>query len=68
MEQSFACAQEDIGGVKILKKTLFKHFNQDKVGLLLALEATELVSESVAQITVELIKNHLISVEQKRLL
>ena len=31
-----------------------------------ALEATELVSETVTQMAVELINNHLISVQQKR--
>ena len=39
--------------------------NFDLVSLLLTLEATELVSEPVIQIAVELIDNHLISVQQK---
>jgi hypothetical protein len=34
--------------------------------LVLALEATEPVSEPVTQMAVELINNHLISVQQKR--
>ena len=36
------------------------------VTLVLALEATEPVSELVTQMAVELINNHLISVQQKR--
>ena len=41
------------------------HF--ELVSLVLALEATEPVSETVTQMVVELIYNHLISVQQKRL-
>ena len=40
------------------------HF--ELVSLVLALEATEPVSEPVAQMAVELINNHLILVQQKR--
>ena len=40
--------------------------NFDLVYLLLALEVTEPVSEPVTQMAVELINNHLISVQQKR--
>ena len=40
------------------------HF--ELVSLVLALEATEPVSEPVTQMAVELINNHLISVQQKR--
>ena len=40
------------------------HF--ELVNLILALEATELASEPVTQMAVELINNHLISVQQKR--
>ena len=40
------------------------HF--ELVSSVLALEATELVSEPVTQMTVELINNHLISVQQER--
>ena len=40
------------------------HF--DLVGLSLALEATEPVSELVTEMALELINNHLISVQQKR--
>ena len=40
------------------------HF--ELVSLVLALEATEPVSELVTQMAVELINNHLISVQQKR--
>ena len=40
------------------------HF--ELVSLVLALEATEPVSEMVTQMSVELINNHLISVQQKR--
>ena len=40
------------------------HF--ELVSLVLALEATEPVSEPVTQMAVELINNYLISVEQKR--
>ena len=36
------------------------------VSLILALEATELVSEPVIQMAHELINNHIISVQQKR--
>ena len=42
------------------------HSRFDLVGLLLALEATEPVSEPVTQMEPELINNHLISVQQKR--
>ena len=41
-------------------------FNFDLVSLLLALEATEPESEPVTQMALELINNHLISVQQKR--
>ena len=40
------------------------HF--ELVSLVLALEATEQLSEPVTQMTVELINNHIISVQQKR--
>lgn len=40
------------------------HF--EPVSLVLALEATERVSEPVSQMAVELINNYLISVQQKR--
>ena len=39
--------------------------NQGLVSLLLALEATEPVPEPVTQMALELINNHLISVQQK---
>ena len=42
--------------------------NFDPVYLLLALEATELVSEPLTQMTLELINNQLISLQQKRCL
>ena len=42
------------------------HFHFDLVSSLLALEATELVSEPVTQMALELINNHLISIQQKR--
>ena len=41
-------------------------FTIDLVSLRLALEATELVSEPVAEMALELINNHLISAQQKR--
>ena len=40
------------------------HSDFDLVGSLLALEATEPVSELVAQMALELINNHLIAVQQ----
>ena len=40
--------------------------NFEKISLVLALETTELVSEPVTKMAVELINNHLISVHQKR--
>ena len=40
--------------------------NFDLVSSLVALEATELVSEPVTQMALELKNNHLISVQQKR--
>ena len=40
--------------------------NFELVSSVLALEATEPVSEPVTQMAVELINNHLISVQQKR--
>ena len=43
---------------------LHSHF--DLVSLLVALEATELVSELVIQMALELISNHLVSVQLKR--
>ena len=42
------------------------HSHFDLISLPLALEATELVSEPVTQMALELINNHLISVQQKR--
>ena len=42
------------------------HLNFDMISWLLALEATELISEPVTQMAPELINNHLISVQQKR--
>ena len=42
------------------------HSHFDLVSWLLALEATEPVSEQVTQMAVELINIHLISVQQKR--
>ena len=42
------------------------HSHFDLVSWLLALEATEPVSEPVTQMAVELINNHLISIQQKR--
>ena len=42
------------------------HSDFDIISLLLVLEATEPVSEPVTQMALELINNHLISVQQKR--
>ena len=42
------------------------HSHFDQVSLLAALAATELVSERVTEMALELINNHLISVQQKR--
>ena len=42
------------------------HSHFDLFGSVLALYATKLVSESVAQMALKLINNHLISVQQKR--
>ena len=42
------------------------HSHFDLVSSVLALEATEPVSEPVTQMAVELINNHLMSVQQKR--
>ena len=42
------------------------HSHFDLVSSVLALDATEPVSEPVAQMALELINNHLISVQQKR--
>ena len=44
--------------------TIQSHF--ELVSLVLALEATEPVSEPITQMAVELINNHFISVQQKR--
>ena len=51
----------------ILQGSLCYMSHFDLVSLLLALEATELVSELVTQMAVELINNDFISVQQKRL-
>ena len=49
----------------LIVQILFQsHF--ELVRSVLALEATEPLSETVTQMAVELIKNHLISVQQKR--
>ena len=48
-----------------LSSGLFHHIFE-LVSSDLALEATELVSEPVTQMAVEMINNHLISVQQKR--
>ena len=58
--------QNDIGSfhLQILQTLVHSHF--DLVSWLLALEATEPVSELVTQMAVELINIHLISVQQKR--
>ena len=42
------------------------HSHFDLVSSLVALEATELVFEQVTQMALELINNHLISIQQKR--
>ena len=42
------------------------HSHFDLVSSVLALDATEPASETVAQMALELIQNHLISVQQKR--
>ena len=49
---------------EIVQILLPLHF--DLVSWILALEATELVSETVTQMAVELINNHLISVQEMR--
>ena len=49
---------------KIVQILVQSHF--ELVSSVLALEATELLSEPVTQIAFELINNHLISVQQKR--
>ena len=46
------------------QRVISSHF--ELISSVLALEATELVSEPVTQMAVELINNHLISVQQKR--
>ena len=50
--------------IKVVQILVHSHF--DLVSWLLALEATEPVSEPVTQMAVELIKIHLNSVQQKR--
>ena len=52
-------------GCFIYVQTLL-HSHFDLVSSILALEATELVSEPVTQMAVELMNIHLISVQQKR--
>ena len=52
--------------IYILDSSNSSVFNFDLVSSVLALEATEPVSELVTQMSLELIKNHLISVQQKR--
>ena len=52
------------GACTVVQILVQSHF--ELVSSVLTLEATELVSEPVTQMTVELINNHLISVQQKR--
>ena len=51
--------------IYILDSSNFSSSHFELVSLVLALEVTELVSETVTQMAVELINNHLISVKQK---
>ena len=51
---------------KFLFIQILVHSHFDLVSSLLDLEATEMVSEPVTQMAVELINIHLISVQQKR--
>ena len=51
-------------GVGVVQILVLSHF--DKVSWLLPLEATELVSEPLLEMAVDLLNIHLISVQQKR--
>ena len=52
--------------IYILESSILVNSHFDLVNLLLALEATEPGSQPVTQMALEVIKNHLISVQQKR--
>ena len=52
--------------IYILDSSNFSSSHFELVSLVLALEVTELVSETVTQMAVELINNHLISLQQNR--
>ena len=54
--------QNDIGSFHLQILQILVHSHFDLVGWLLALEATEPVSELVTQMAVELINVHLISI------
>ena len=58
--------QNDIGSFHLQILQILVHSHFDLVGWLLALEATEPVSELVTQMAVELINVHLISAQKKR--